>query len=264
MSRTRVKEALTRGAFSVNGKPTTKHNHPLKPGDRVTIGKPAVADRSLTGAGIAIVQESDTVLVLDKPAGLLSVATADEKVDTAFARLSAHLKVRDAGRPFVVHRLDRDTSGLLLFARSTAGRDTLQAGWDEVRKTYLAVVQGRPREREGRIENYLVEGRDLRVRVCGATDPGAKWAVSVYRVLQSTGSYSLVEVELVTGRKHQIRVHLCGLRCPIIGDTVYGQADNPAGRLGLHATRLCFPDPVTGEPTRVESPLPDALRRVLR
>jgi len=263
MSRTKVKELLGRGGIAVNGVTVTQFNHPLTPGDRVTVGKPAVRDNSLAAGNLTIVHEDDAVIVLDKPAGLLTVATDAEKTDTAFARLSAHLEARTAGRPFVVHRLDRDTSGLLLFARTAAARDTLQAAWPELTKTYLAVVQGRPKHAEGRIENHLVEGKDFRVRVCDEGEPDAKLAISEYRVLNSAGRFSLVEVTLVTGRKHQIRVHMNGLRCPIIGDPLYGDADNPAGRLGLHAARLEFPHPTTGEPIRCESLLPAALRRVL-
>lgn len=263
MSRTRVKELLARGAVTVNGTGTTRHNHPLMPGDRVTVGKPPARDDSLAPAGIRILHEDAAVIVLDKPAGLLTVATDSEKTDTAYARLAAHLEARDAGRPFVVHRLDRDTSGLLLFARTAAARDALQAGWHDLTKTYIAVARGHPRPPEGRIENFLAEGKDLRVRICNEPDRDAKKAVSRYRVLETAGPYSLVEVELVTGRKHQIRVHLNSIRCPIIGDPLYGRADNPAGRLGLHAARLEFPHPVTGEVVRVESPLPDVLRRVV-
>ncbi len=263
MSRTKVKELLARGGVSVNGTPTTQFNHPLTPGDRVTVGKPAVRDTSLSAASITVVHEDASVIVLDKPAGLLTVATDAEKADTAFARLSAHLDARDAGRPFVVHRLDRDTSGLLLFARSAYTRDALQDGWQALTKTYLAVVQGRPPKADGRIENVLAEGKDLRVRVCAAGEPDAKRAVSEYRVLESNGRFSLVEVTLVTGRKHQIRVHMTALGCPIIGDPLYGRAANPAGRLALHAARLEFPHPISGELIRCESPLPDPLRRIV-
>lgn len=259
MSRSRIKELLTRGAVSVNGTPTTRHDHALQPGDRVTLGQP----RTNRLPQVNIVHEDDALVVIDKPAGLLTVATDTEKTDTAFVLLSAHLAARDGGRPFVVHRLDRDTSGLLLFARTPLVRDALQANWDGVTKTYLAVVQGRPPASAGRIDNHLVEGKDLRVRACRPDEPNAKRATSVYRVLKSRGHYALVEVDLITGRKHQIRVHLCGLGCPILGDPLYGRADNPAGRLGLHAARLSLPHPVTGAPLRVESPLPDVLRRVV-
>ena len=263
MNRTRVKQLLKHGSISVNGLPTTKHDHPLKPGDRVTIARGGeAADRSLEKAKIVILYEDDALIAIDKPAGLLTVATEAERTDTAFARLKTHLATRDLGRPFVVHRLDRDTSGLMLFARTAEARDQFQEAWETVTKTYLAVVEGQPRQAEGTIENFLAEGDDYRVRVCREGDANAKKAVSRYRVLKTKERFSLIEVELVTGRKHQIRVHLKGLACPIIGDPLYGKAANPANRLGLHAARLSFTHPLTGERVQLESPLPYALRRI--
>jgi 23S rRNA pseudouridine1911/1915/1917 synthase len=263
MNRTRVKQLLKHGSVSVNGLPTTKHDHPLKPGDRVTVARGgAIADRSLEKAKIAIVYEDDALIAIDKPAGLLTVATEVERTDTAFARLITHLSTRDLGRPFVVHRLDRDTSGLLLFARSADSRNKLQEDWETVTKTYLAVVEGRPRQAEGIIDNFLAEGDDYRVRVGREGDANAKQAISRYKVLKTKERFSLIEVELITGRKHQIRVHLNGLACPIIGDPLYGKAANPAKRLGLHAAKLAFTHPITGERVQLESPLPYALRRI--
>jgi 23S rRNA pseudouridine1911/1915/1917 synthase len=142
-------------------------------------------------------------------------------------------------------------------------RDELQANWDSVTKTYLAVVEGTPSPAEGAVENFLTEGRDLRVRASTHVGRDAKRAVSRYKVRETRDRYSLVEVELGTGRKHQIRVHMAGLNCPIAGDAVYGAATNPAKRLCLHAWRLSFDHPVTGERVETESPLPAALRRVI-
>jgi 23S rRNA pseudouridine1911/1915/1917 synthase len=256
-SRTRVKEWLRDGRVAVNGVPTTRHDHPLRPGDRVTVehGRPAASR-------LPVVYEDDALIAIDKPAGLLTVATADEKTDTAFARLRADLEARKAGRPFVVHRLDRETSGLLLFARTAEVRDRLQANWPAVAKTYLAVTEGTPRPPDGVIDNFLTEGRSLRVRA-GRPGPGAKRAVSRYRVVGEHGRYALVEVTLETGRKHQIRVHLAGLECPVVGDRVYGAATDPARRLGLHAWRLAFDHPVTGHRVELELSLPPALGRVV-
>jgi 23S rRNA pseudouridine1911/1915/1917 synthase len=262
MNRTRVKQLLRSGRITVNGTSITRHDHPLHPGDRVSIAATAPAPTA-GGAGIAIVYEDAHVIVVDKPAGLLTVATQSEKSDTAFVRLSRHLAARSAGRPFVVHRLDRDTSGLLLFARSAGVRDTLQAKWEDVTKTYLAVVEGTPHPAEGVIENYLIEGRDLRVRASKHTGRDAKRAVTRYKVRQTRGGYSLVEVELGTGRKHQIRVHLAGLSCPVAGDRVYGAATDPAGRLCLHAWRLRFEHPFTGAGVETESPLAPAVARLV-
>lgn len=262
-NRTRVKQLLRHGRVSVNGVPTTHFNHPLRPGDRVEVSDaPPAAVRELRHAGIAVVFEDDSLVAIDKPPGLLSVATEGEKLDTAFARLNVHLRGRRAGRPFVVHRLDRDTSGLLLFAKSAEVRDRLQANWDAVEKTYLAVVEGTPDPPAGTVENFLTEGKDLRVR---ATPPvgRARRAVSRYKLTATRGRYSLVEVALETGRKHQIRVHLAGLGCPVVGDAVYGATADPAGRLALHAWRLAFDHPVGGRRVEVESPLPEVLRQVV-
>jgi 23S rRNA pseudouridine1911/1915/1917 synthase len=265
MNRTRVKDLLRHGRVRVNDVITTRHDHPLQPGDRVTIGRPELAavGPTLERAGITVVWEDDALVVLDKPPGLLTVATESERLDTAFARLSADLERRGAGRPWVVHRLDRETSGLLLFARSALARDRLQENWRGVTKTYLAVVEGMPRPAEGVVENFLVEGRDFRVRAV-RSGADAKRAVTRYRLVSARGRYALLEVGLETGRKHQIRVHLAGLGCPVIGDPLYGSASDPAGRLGLHAWRLALDHPTTGERLDLESPLPAALRKMVK
>jgi len=259
MKRTRVKEMLRFGRVSVNGAAITRHDFPLRPGDDILLTRATPSDQSLEQAGITIHFEDDALIVLEKPPGLLTVATAAEKTDTAYARLYAHLTAHGQGRPYVVHRLDRETSGLLLFARSEAVRDQLQANWAGVAKTYLAIVEGRPRQDEGTVENFLKEGRDLRVR-SKAEGQGARRAVTHYRVLAESGPYTLMEVRLETGRKHQIRVHLGGLGCPVIGDSVYGAARNQFKRLGLHAQRLTLSHPVTGRALDFVSPLPIELK----
>ncbi|HEY1192492.1 MAG TPA: RluA family pseudouridine synthase [Gemmata sp.] len=262
MNRTRVKQLLRSGRVQVNGSPNTRHDHLVRPGDAVAIAREAPAPRA-DPKGCVVVHEDAHVIVIDKPPGVLTVATESEKVDTAFVRLSAHLQVRNAGRPFVVHRLDRDTSGLLLFARSAEVRDQLQANWEHVTKTYLAVVEGAPEAAAGVIENYLTEGRDLRVRASKHPGKDAKLARSRYTVRASRGGYSLVEVELGTGRKHQIRVHMAGSGCPVAGDKMYGAVTDPARRLCLHAWRLGFDHPFTGARVDLEAALPAAVARVV-
>jgi 23S rRNA pseudouridine1911/1915/1917 synthase len=266
MNRTRVKQLLRSGRVAINDVSTTRHDHPLKPDDCITLMREAPtidANRKMNSVGIALVYIDDAVVAIDKPPGLLTVATESEKLDTAYVWLKAHLAMQKAGRPFVVHRLDRETSGLLLFARSAAIRDRIQASWEQVTKTYLAIVEGQPNPPEGKVENFLLEGRDLRVRVSKSAHADAKRAVSHYRLLATRGRYSLVEVLLETGRKHQIRVHMAGLGCPVIGDIVYGATSNPAHRLGLHAWRLTFEHPVTGKRVELESLFPDKLERLV-
>ena len=263
MNRTRVKQLLRSGRVAVNGNSVTRHDHPLRPGDCVSISREAPASLSSQLGGITVVFEDASLTVIDKPPGLLTVATESEKTDTTFVRLRDHMAKQNAGRPFVVHRLDRETSGLLLFAKSAEVRDSLQASWDAVTKKYFAIVEGTPRPTEGEIENYLTEGRNLRVLASKHPGKGAKQALSLYRVISSNSRYSLVDVTLETGRKHQIRVHKAGVGCPVAGDRVYGAATDPAGRLCLHAWRIAFTHPVTGERVDVESPLPEKLRRIV-
>lgn len=264
MNRTRVKEVLRSGRVEVNGASVTRHDHPLNPGDRVRLLRdpPALADPK--AARLTIAHEDDAVIVIDKPSGLLTVSAGEgDKSDTAFARLSGSLERRRAGRPFVVHRLDRGTSGLLMFARSADARDRLQANWEAVTKTYLAVTIGTPEPTDGVIDNFLTEGADLRVRSSRFDGLGAKRAVSRYRVTGGRGKFALVEVVIDTGRKHQIRVHLAGIGCPVIGDTMYGAKLDPAERLGLHAWRLAFDHPTSGKRIEVESPFPKELRKLV-
>jgi len=259
MNRTRVKQLLQHGRVLVNGRPVTRHDHPLAPADLVAIAADGAAPRG--EPALTVCYEDDALVVIDKPAGLLSVATGAEKDDTAFTRLAALLERRKTGRPFVVHRLDRGTSGLLLFARSPQVRDQLQAGWEGVAKTYLAVTEGVPRPAEGMVENHLLEGGNLRVRAAAPDAPGAKWAVSRYRVLGLHDGRSLVAVELLTGRKHQIRIHLAGLGCSVVGDSDYGAKSDPVGRVCLHAWRMAFDHPVGGRRVEVEATTPPELWR---
>jgi 23S rRNA pseudouridine1911/1915/1917 synthase len=261
MNRTRVKQLLQHGRVIVNDRPVTRHDHPLSPADRVYIAAEATVGRADHGPILPILFEDDAIVVIDKPAGLLSVATDTEKEDTAFARLAAILAGRKADRPAVVHRLDRGTSGLLLFARSPQVRDRMQAGWEGVSKTYLAVVEGVPRPAQGTIENHLLEGGNLRVRPAAADAPGAKRAASRYRSLGTHDRVTLVAVDILTGRKHQIRVHLAGLGCPVASDRDYGAKTDPVGRVCLHAWRLGFDHPVTGRRVEVEAPPPADLWR---
>lgn len=265
MSRTGVKDLLRHGHVQVNGTATTKHDHLLRLGDRVILSRerrPAGA-LALQRAGVVIVYEDNALVVIDKPSGLLSVSTDAEKTDTAFLHLNTEMQAQHTGRPFVVHRIDRDTSGLLMFARSETVRDTLKANWGSVQKTYLAVVEGRPKEPEGKVESYLVEGRDLRMRTCQADRADAKLAISHWRLVSVRGKYSLVEVRLETGRKHQIRLHMAGLGCPVVGDPGYGAKSDPAKRLGLHSWRLALDHPTTGQRLTLEVPLPGSLQRLV-
>ncbi len=259
MNRTRIKQLLQHGRISVNGVTVTRHDHELKPGDKIEIGRQATSPH-LARLGIKIIHEDDSIVVIDKPFGLLTVGTDTQKVDTAIARLNEALEPRHS-HAFLVHRLDRETSGLLLFAKNTDVRDTLQEMWENVTKQYLAIVVGTPTPPEGIAESFLLEGPDLKMRK--SVDPEAKLARTSYKFVKRTGRYSLMEVTLETGRKHQIRVHLADMGCPVIGDDKYGSKHNPARRLGLHSWKLAFPHPVTKKLVEVESALPAVLAAIV-
>lgn len=250
---------------SVNGEAVTRFNHPLSRGDIVAIGKSAPsAPAGKIGAGIRIRHEDGHLIVIEKPSGLLSMASERERDRTAYAQLMHHARRGDPKsreRVFIVHRLDKETSGLMVFARSEEAKRFLQDHWDQTKKRYLAVTTGRPRAESGRYETHLDESDPLRVRSLPKPGNKTRHAVTEYRVIQSCERHSLVELTLVTGRRHQIRVHLAGDGCPIIGDERYGNGSNPAGRLGLHSASLEFRHPVTKQQLRFESPLPPELAK---
>jgi 23S rRNA pseudouridine1911/1915/1917 synthase len=266
LKRKDVKNLLKFGAVSINGEVSRQFDDPLKPGDAVTVGdlQSAIAADRLAFAQIQLVYEDNALIVLDKPAGLLTVATANDKTDTLLFRLNAYLKERSSAkgqRAFVVHRLDLDTSGLVMFAKSELVQKRLQEAWLSVEKTYWAVVEKRPQEDSGTITTYLTQSKSLQVYSNLHKTPGSRLARTHWRLLQTRGDLSLLEVRLETGRKHQIRVHMRDIGCRVVGDTRYGAKFSPCHRLGLHAVSLALAHPLTGEPLKFESPLPKVLSR---
>ena len=249
LKRTRVKQMLKFGSVLVNGEIVTSHSHPLKKSDLITFTgkKEAAATRAKARLPFRIVHEDDEVVVVDKPAGLLTVSTESEKEYTLYFAVTAYQRsLREDGRVFIVHRLDRDTSGLLVLAKSMKSKVFLQGNWEQAIKKYTAVVEGRPRADQGMIRSSLAEDKFKRVYKSNAR--GAKESVTHYQVLASNNEYSLLELRLGTGRKNQIRVHLADSGHPVAGDYKYGAATDPLGRMALHASFLSFPHP-SGEET---------------
>ncbi len=253
-------------SITVNGRPITQFDHPLTPGDVVAVRNDRFAiPKSVLPSGIRIFFEDVHLLVIDKPAGLLSMASESEDERTAYFQLTAYLRQgrsESRERVWIVHRLDRETSGLMIFAKAAEVKATLQAGWEQVEKTYEAVVEGRLKSDAGTFESDLDESDILRVRSAPA-DSRTRHARTAYRVLARREWRTLVELTLETGRRHQIRVHLADAGCPIIGDPKYGAKSDPAKRLALHATSLRFPHPVTGQEMRFTSPLPKELAKLV-
>lgn len=267
LKRRTIKNLLKFGAVAVNGSTVRQFDHLLAIGDRVLVSdvQTAIATGRLEYARIQVVHEDAALIVVEKPAGLLTVATSAGETDTLFFRLNEFLRGRratDPDRALIVHRLDRETSGLVLFAKTVQTQYELQTAWSAVEKIYQAVVIGRPEPESGTIRSYLTETSELQVFSNDHPTPGGRLAITNYRVLQTRGDFSLVEVRLDTGRKHQIRVHLAGLGCPVAGDRRYGAKLNPCRRLALHAKRLAFDHPSTGERIGLNSPLAAALHKL--
>ncbi len=268
LKRAAAKKLLKFGAVQVGGVPARRFDHELRPGDEVAITdlRSMAAEARFKEAHVRIVYEDEALIAVDKPEGLLTVATDREQLDTLFVQLNDYLRSRRdqvVGRIFVVHRLDKDTSGLVLFAKSEKIKEALQAQWNGVEKTYFAIVRGRPATEQGTIDNYLVEdSQSLKVSRCEASRPDAQHAVTHYRLLESVGARSLLEVKLETGRKHQIRVHLTGIGCPVVGDKRYGRKGSTT-RMALHAAMLRLVHPVSGEQLVIKSPMPRAMRKMM-
>jgi 23S rRNA pseudouridine1911/1915/1917 synthase len=254
-----VREWLKFGSVTVNDRVVTRFDHPLKRGDRVQIHRRGMAaPETKIAGGIRIRHEDPDILVIEKPAGLLSIASASEDQKTAYAQLTQHVRrgnPRGRERVWIVHRLDRETSGVMVFAKSEAAKTALQKNWDAAEKKYFAVVEGAPPQESGTLESWLDESNPLKVYV-GGSGPQMRHATLHYRTMKKGKDITLLEVTLETGRRNQIRVQLAEAGCPIVGDKKYGAQTNPIRRVALHAASLRFTHPTTRKPMRFESPLP--------
>jgi len=263
--RTRVKKWLRLQCVSVNGKMVTKHAHALSPRDEVRV-EPGKKTPLAMKSSPKILYEDEDLLVVEKPAGLLTVATEKVKTKTAYFELNEWLRSVNPKRPervFIVHRLDRETSGLLVFAKNEAAKHKLQKGWDKVEKYYSAVVEGTPRMKEETLKSRLSQNKTLKVYSTDE-DETAKLAITHYRVLKTNGKFSLLDIFPRTGRKNQIRVQLADIGNPITGDEKYGAKEDPAGRLALHARELSFKHPATDQLMRFHSDVPKEISRILK
>ncbi|GGE44924.1 pseudouridine synthase [Pullulanibacillus camelliae] len=255
-SRNSVKSLLTRGQVYVNERAQTQHNYGLKPGDKVMIRWVTTLPKE---TGITVIYEDEDVLIIDKPSGLLTIATDKERERTAYHQLTTYIKNQDARqRLFIVHRLDKETSGVMMFAKSMRAKERMQNEWRErvTKRTYIALVEGRVSQKQGTITSWLQETKTHRMYSSKKTGDGQK-AITHYKVLRTSGHYSLLEVHLETGRKNQIRVHMQEMGHPIVGDKLYGAKTKAIGRLGLHAAVLAFKHPKTNQIKSFESPVPE-------
>ncbi len=261
-----VREWLKFGAVTVNDRVVTQFDHALKTGDRIAIHRRGMAapETKITG-GIRIRHEDADVLVIEKPSGLLSIASPSEDEKTVYALLTQHVRrgnPRGRERVWIVHRLDRETSGVMVFAKTEAAKTALQKNWDEAEKKYFAVVEGAPPQESGTLESWLDESNPLKIYV-GGSGPQMRHAITHYRVMKRGKATTLLDVTLETGRRHQIRAQLAAAGCPIVGDGKYGAETNPIKRVALHAASLRFTHPTTRQAMRFESPLPGDLGQLV-
>lgn len=251
-----IKQWLEGGRVRVNGAVVRRGDTLVVPGDRIELGEPEV----VFPAELRLVHEDEHVLVVDKPAGLLTIATESERERTAYRLLRDWIEARGGRRIFVVHRLDRETSGLLVFAKSFRAKERLQEQFQErtPERIYVARVEGSVRGQEGTLTSILDADRSLRVRSSRDARRG-KEAITRYRVLERYPAATLLELSLVTGRRGQIRAQLAALGHPIVGDRAYGGRGDQRRRVCLHATRLGFVHP-NGRRVVFESPPPPSFR----
>lgn len=264
-SRNAVKSILTRGQVSVDGHIITQHNHPLLSGQTVGILSNQASIRLSELNGVNILYEDDAIIVINKEAGILSMAASRSKDWDAYRQLTDYVKKekRD-NRIYIVHRLDRDTSGVMVYAKTEAAKEKLQKNWHDVVKerTYTALVEGNVEKQEGTISSWLKENQAMKVYSTSDKKEG-KHAVTHYKKIDGNQSYTLLEVELETGRKNQIRVHMQDIGHPIVGDKKYGSKSNPIRRLGLHATTLAFYHPTMDKLVRYTVKVPDTFTNLI-
>ena len=263
-SRTTLRQMLQTGRIRVNGEVEKNARRELDPGDLLDVADKAV-HRNLP-EGLSILHEDADVIVVLKANGLLTVPTERERDTTAQAYLNAYVgEKKGAERIQVVHRLDRETSGVLVFAKNAFAREGLkeQFAAHTVDRLYVAIIEGQIEPESGTFRTYLREMKDLKM-VSVDPHPDAKYAVTHFKTVATNGRFSMLEVTLETGRKNQIRAHLSEAGHPIVGDRIYGSEINPLGRLGLHAKLLGFDHPVTKKHLVFEAPVPKVFRSAVK
>lgn len=263
--RTTVKEMLKHNQVAVNGTPVTLHSTPVNPGDKVSVNFTREF-QVFHHPRVKLVYEDDHIVVINKGYGLLSVGTERVKADSAYSIVKDYLKRKDPrNKVFIVHRLDQHTSGLMVLAKSIEAKEALQHNWNNmvISRKYLAVVEGKMEPAEGEIRSYLAENSQLEVYSTPDSKAG-KLAVTRYRTLRSNNGYTMLEVELDTGRKNQIRVHMYDQGHPIAGDKKYGAKSSPIHRMALHAQTLRFVHPIDRTDMNFSTQVPPGFAKLVK
>lgn len=260
ISRNRAKAILNGGGVRVEHKNVYRFDMELKPGMLVEISK-TKPKGEMRSKFVRIVYEDPHLIVIEKAPGILSMASSHHAFCVKQLLDEYFRRTRQKCTAHVVHRLDRETSGLLVYAKTLQAEQILEHNWHEIvtDRRYMALASGKMEQKEGTIKSWLKDNKAY-FTYSSPTDNGGKFAVTHYKVLRTNDNYSLVELKLETGRKNQIRVHLQDLGHPVCGDIKYGNGDDPIKRLALHAFRLNFYHPITGEPLNFETEVPASFR----
>ncbi|MBO4826266.1 MAG: RluA family pseudouridine synthase [Prevotella sp.] len=263
-SRTKIKATLQGRGIKVNGKTVTQFDYQLKPGMTLEVSKSKRNDK-FKSRYVKLIYEDQYLVVIEKNIGILSMAAGHSSLNVKGVLDDYFLKTHQKCRAHVVHRLDRDTSGLMVYAKDMQTEQILEHNWHNIvyDRRYVAVVSGEMTENEGTVANWLKDNKAY-VTYSSPVDNGGKYAVTHFYTLGRGNGHSLVEYKLETGRKNQIRVHSADMGFPVCGDVKYGNGDNPLHRLCLHAYLLCFWHPITRERMEFETPIPQSFRSVLK
>jgi 23S rRNA pseudouridine1911/1915/1917 synthase len=256
-SRSMVKKIIVHGSVSVNNKIVTQPNFIVKPGDEVEYTK-YKAPLYSQDCPFPVLYEDDDLIIVVKSAGILTYGEKGTHGTSLYKELTDYVRDRSKGKDkvYVVHRLDREVSGILIFAKSEKIQELIKSNWKETEKRYYALVEGKPENPEGKLENWMLEGWDQKVFIVKEERPGAKMAITHFKVLKELKNNTLVEVRLETGRKHQIRVHMAEIGCPIVGDFKYGADNKIKRRIRLHSYYFSFNHPVTRERLEFKTVIP--------
>lgn len=264
LSRTKLKATLAGRGIRVGGKTVTQFDFPLKRGMKVAISKSKRND-TFKSRWVKIVYEDDQLIVIEKMPGILSMAGAHTTLNVKSVLDDYFSRTRQKCRAHTVHRLDRDTSGLMVYAKDMDTEQELEHNWHDIvyDRRYVAVVSGEMEDDEGTVQNWLKDNKAY-VTFSSPVDNGGKYAITHYKTLARTTEHSLVEYRLETGRKNQIRVHTADLGHPVCGDVKYGNGDDPLHRLCLHAYVLCFYHPLTHQRMEFSTPIPVTFRKLFK
>ncbi|NCO53978.1 MAG: RNA pseudouridine synthase [Bacteroidetes bacterium CG02_land_8_20_14_3_00_31_25] len=262
----KIKQLIERKLVTVNNETTTYFTQQLQIKQIVAVNEQPKQE-DIVFSKIKILFEDESIIVIDKKAGLLSIATQKEIEKTAYSLLSEYVKRKNQrSRIFIVHRLDKQTSGVMIFAKNQDVKIKLQQNWHEmiIERTYSVVVEGFVEQKEGTIISWLKENKMYKMYSVKTPDNDSRKAITHYKVEKQNNEYSLLTIRLETGRKNQIRVHFFDLGFPVVGDVKYGATHNPIKRLGLHAKLIKFMHPVTNKVIRFESPIPSEFLRLVQ